>query len=54
MRTITTGTAPMRRSGLIAGLGLLLMAVVAGLATFGVLKRLVTEGDASRTAHYLG
>ena len=51
MRTITTSAdASMRRSGLIAGLGLLLMAVLAGLATFGVLERLVTEGDASRTA----
>jgi len=49
MRTITTGTASMRRSGLIAGLGLLLMAVLAGLATFGVLGRVITEGDASRT-----
>ena len=39
----------MRRSGLIAGLGLLLMAVLAGLATFGVLERVITEGDASRT-----
>ena len=38
MRTITTGTASMRRSGLIAGLGLL-MAFLAGPATFGVLER---------------
>ena len=49
MRTITTGTASMHRSGLIAGLGLLLMAVLAGLATFRVLERVITEGDASRT-----
>jgi hypothetical protein len=50
MRTITTtADAAMRRSGLIAGLGLLIMAVLAGLATFGVLERVVTEGDAYRT-----
>ena len=46
-----TSTAPesMRRASLTAGLGLLLMSILAGLATFGVLERLVTEGDASRT-----
>jgi hypothetical protein len=50
MRTITTAAhASIRRTGLIAGLGLLLMAMLAGLATFGVLERVVTEGDASRT-----
>ena len=50
MRTITAAAhGSMRRTGLIAGLGLLLMAVLAGLATFGVLERVVTEGDASRT-----
>jgi hypothetical protein len=48
--TATTGTHPeMRRAALIAGLGLLLMAVLAGLATFAVLERVVTDGDASRT-----
>ena len=49
---MTTSTIPrtrMRRDALIAGLGLLLMAVLAGLATFGVLERLVTAADASRT-----
>jgi hypothetical protein len=40
MRTITAAAhASMRRTGLIAGLDLLLMAVLAGLATFGVLER---------------
>jgi hypothetical protein len=48
--TATTSTHPeMRRAALIAGLGLLLMAVLAGLATFAVLERVVTDGDASRT-----
>jgi Domain of unknown function (DUF4386) len=49
---MTTSSPPhttMRRDALIAGLGLLLMAVLAALATFGVLERLVTTGDASRT-----
>jgi ABC-type multidrug transport system fused ATPase/permease subunit len=50
MKTLTSNMqAAMRRAGLIAGLGLLLMSILAGLATFGVLDRLVTEGDASRT-----
>jgi hypothetical protein len=50
MKTLSrTAQAPMRRAGLIAGLGLLLMSILAGLATFGVLNRLVTEGDASST-----
>jgi Domain of unknown function (DUF4386) len=39
----------MRRASLIAGLGLLMMAVLAALATFGILERLVTEGDPYRT-----
>jgi hypothetical protein len=49
---MTTSTSPypaMYRDARIAGLGLLLMAVFAGLATFGILERLVTESDASRT-----
>jgi Domain of unknown function (DUF4386) len=50
---MTTSTSPhqaMHRDALIAGLGLLLMAVLASLATFGILERLVTDGDAARTA----
>jgi hypothetical protein len=49
MTTIASPHPAMRRDALIAGLGLLLMAVSAGLATFGILERLVTDGDASRT-----
>jgi hypothetical protein len=49
MMNTTTLRQAMHRSALIAGLGLLLMAVLAGLATFGVLERVVTDGDASRT-----
>lgn len=50
--TITTTLHPaMHRAALIAGLGLLLMAVLAGLATFGILERVVTDGDASRTTN---
>jgi hypothetical protein len=36
--------------GLVAGVGLLMLAVLAALANFGVVERLVTEGDAFRTA----
>jgi hypothetical protein len=49
---MTTNTSPypaMHRNALIAGLGLMLMAVLAGLATFGILERLVTDGDPTRT-----
>jgi hypothetical protein len=46
MTTTTTLHPAMHRAALIAGLGLLLMAVLAGLATFGVLERVVTDGDA--------
>ena len=42
--------AHMRRAALVAGLGLLLMAILAGLASFGVLERLVIPGDAAGTA----
>lgn len=36
--------------GLVAGVGLLVLAVLAVLANFGVLERLVTEDDAAKTA----
>ena len=49
MTTITSPHPARRRDALIAGLGLLLMAVFASLATFGILERLITDGDASRT-----
>jgi Domain of unknown function (DUF4386) len=48
-RIVTTAHQSTRLAALVAGLGLLLMAVLAGLATFGILERLVTDGDASRT-----
>jgi Domain of unknown function (DUF4386) len=40
----------MRESALVAGVGLLLMAVLAGIANFAAIERLVTEGDATKTA----
>jgi hypothetical protein len=40
-----------RRASLIAGIALLLMAVLAGFAKFAALDRLVTPGDAARTAN---
>ena len=52
MTGLTATTSPsMRRAALLAGLGLLLMSVLAGLANFGVLERLVAEGDAARTTN---
>jgi hypothetical protein len=39
-----------RRSALVAGVGLLVMAVLAGAANFGAIQGLVTQGDATRTA----
>ena len=43
----------MRRPALVAGTGLLAMAVLAPAARFGVLQRLVTPGDATRTAGHI-
>src|SRR5215218_11068099 len=54
MSTVAT-TAPTsgRRAALVAGLGLLLMALLAGLANFAVLERLIVQGNASATASAL-
>ena len=40
----------MRRSALVAGTGLLVLAVLSAAANFGVIQRLATPGDATRTA----
>lgn len=42
---------PLRTFALIAGVGLLLMAVLAGIANFGAIEGLVTKDDATKTAH---
>jgi hypothetical protein len=49
---MTTATPVARKPayGLVAGVGLLVLAVLAGLANFGVIERLVTEDDAAKTA----
>lgn len=44
---------PMRRPALVAGTGLLAMAVLAPAANFGVIQHLVTPGDATRTAGHI-
>ena len=44
---------PMRRPALVAGTGLLAMAVLAPAARFGVIQHLVTPGDATRTAGHI-
>jgi hypothetical protein len=42
-----------RKASLIGGIALFLLAVLAGLANFGVVEALVTQGDAVRTAKSL-
>jgi hypothetical protein len=49
---VATGEARTRRAGLLAGIGLLLMAILAGLANFGVIQRFVTS-DAAQTTRGL-
>lgn len=46
----TTGQHSIRRAGLLAGLGLVVMAALAAFANFGVLEGLVTSGNATKTA----
>ncbi|RVX38831.1 uncharacterized protein DUF4386 [Nonomuraea polychroma] len=50
MTTSETTHQPIRRAALIGGTALLVLAVLAGFANFGVLENLVAEGDAQRTA----
>jgi len=45
-----TTLRPTRHLGLVAGIGLLAMAVLAAVAVFGILERLVTTGDPATTA----
>lgn len=49
----SAGARRMRRPALVAGTGLLAMAVLAPAANFGVIQRLVTPGDATRTAGHI-
>jgi len=42
--------ASTRRDALVAGLGLLAMAILAAIANFGAIERLVTDGNATKTA----
>ncbi|MFI7700549.1 DUF4386 domain-containing protein [Nonomuraea sp. NPDC049480] len=51
MTTISeTPHQPLRSAALVGGITLLAIAVLAGLAKFGVVDNLVTEGDAEKTA----
>jgi hypothetical protein len=43
----------MRRSALVAGLGILVLAVLSAASTFGAIQGLVTEGDATTTAKHI-
>ena len=40
----------LRRAAVIGGLGLLLMAILAPIAQFGVLQGVIVDGDAATTA----
>ncbi|MCA2227512.1 DUF4386 domain-containing protein [Nonomuraea aurantiaca] len=53
MTTPTTAHQPIRRAALVAGIALLALAILAGLANFGVVENLVTEGDAEKTAQHI-
>jgi hypothetical protein len=48
--TTTTVESSTHRSAVVAGVGILLISVLAGLANFGVVENLVTSGDATTTA----
>lgn len=50
MSNIEPDTGSVRRASLVAGIGLLAMAVLASFSEFVVLENLVTVGDATRTA----
>jgi hypothetical protein len=41
----------LRKATVIGGLGLLLMAILAPIAQFGILQGLIVDGDAEKTAH---
>ena len=49
--TLRSTGLSLRQAAIIAGLGLLLMAVLAPVAQFGVLQKLVVAGDATNTAN---
>ena len=48
--TTTPMEASAHKSAVVAGVGILLISVLAGLANFGALESLVTSGDATKTA----
>jgi hypothetical protein len=48
--TTTTVESSAHRSAVVAGVGILLISVLAGLANFGALESLVASGDATKTA----
>ena len=51
MDTIETANSQVHRASVIAGLGILLLAILAGISHFVVLENLVTHGDATQTAN---
>jgi hypothetical protein len=53
MATVAAPEAHLRRASMTAGLGLLVMAILAGLANFGVIERLVGDNAAQTTQRLL-
>lgn len=50
MTKIDPANRSFRKAGLTAGVALLILAVLAGYATLGIIGKLVTEGDGAKTA----
>lgn len=51
VNTLKFADISIRKSAIVAGLGLLLMAILAPIANFGVLEKLIIPGDATTTAN---
>ena len=51
MDTVEIASSQVRRASVIAGIGILLLAILAGISHFVVLENLVTQGDATQTAN---
>ena len=54
MTALAVTRRPLRGAGLVAGIGLLAMSVLAGFANFGVVERVTTPADAATTVFRAG
>src|SRR5918995_7527305 len=50
VNTLRFANLSLRKAAIVAGLGLLIMAILAPIANFGVLQKLIVSGDAEITA----